>query len=267
MKIFKKKTRLLQHLNQIRKKRIKVGLIPTMGCIHKGHLSLIKNSKNKKLYTIATIFINPLQFEKKEDFIKYPRSFNVDIKKIKESNCDVLFFPNFNEIYPKKVKINKIVKKYRNIMCDIYRPKHFDGVTTVVNILFSIIKPNFAFFGEKDFQQLMIIKNLVKIKKLTTNIIGCKSIRNRYGISISSRFNLLNYKETKTLNELGKIIKKNKKNFKITTFKDCLKKIKIRKIDYIDIRNQLSLKKSIKDSRVFFALYIGKVRIIDNFKI
>ena len=205
--------------------------------------------------------------KKKEDFKKYPRNIKSDIKKIKKNKSDVLFLPDITEIYTKNFKVTKSVKKYRNIMCDVYRSNHFDGVTTIVKILFDLIKPDFAFFGEKDFQQLMIIKHLVKINKLPIDVIGCTSIRNKDGLSISSRFNLLNNKEKKILSELGKIIKSSKNNFNRNILISKINKIKINKIEYIDIRSEKTLKRSKKDARVFIALYIGKVKIIDNFKL
>ena len=271
MKIIRDINTLTKHLELLKKNKIKIGFVPTMGGIHQGHQSLISNSKNKKLYTITSIFVNPSQFNDKKDYFNYPRNLNNDLKKIKKCKCDLVFIPVIKDIYPKKIYVQKLVKEYRNILCDNFRPGHFDGVTTVVKRLFSIIKPDFAFFGEKDFQQLMIIKKMITILNLPIKIIGCESVRNKNGLSFSSRFNLFKNSQKNILKKIGNIInknlKKNSKNLNINLLLKELKKIKINKIEYIEIRNDKTLHISRNNPRLFISLYIDNVRIIDNFKL
>ena len=256
---------------------IHIGLVPTMGSIHDGHLSLIEQSKKKECFTCASIFINPAQFNDLKDFKEYPKNEKKDLELLKGKGCELVFIPNVNQIYPNKIEIYKTVNKFRNIMCDIYRPNHFDGVTTVVKKLFDIIEPDYAFFGEKDFQQLKIIQELVKIKKIKTKIIPCDSIRDSNGMSLSSRYKLFNSNQTNKLKTVSRIL--NKTVINICNFKkidkeitECMKelnKIKIIKIDYIEVRDKysLKLKNEIKNSRFFVAFNIDNVRIIDNFKL
>ena len=129
--------------------------------IHAGHLSLLSEAKKFNGINIVSIFVNPAQFNNIEDFNNYPNTFKEDVERLSNKNCDIIFAPNKNEIYPESIKTKKIVFEYRGILCDLFRPGHFDGVTTIVNILFNLLKPSKVFFGEKDFQQLKIIEQLI----------------------------------------------------------------------------------------------------------
>jgi len=153
MKITDNLEELEEIVDNLRKKNKKIGLIPTMGSIHKGHLSLIENAIKMNCFSITTIFINPTQFDDSKDFKKYPKNKTKDIFNLRINNCDLLYLPKTQDIYPNGLVRDKTVLEFRNILCDKFRPGHFDGVTTVVNNLFQLIKPNIAFFGEKDFQQ------------------------------------------------------------------------------------------------------------------
>ena len=246
-----------------------------MGSIHKGHISLVNKSKNKKFFSIVTIYVNPTQFNEKVDFENYPRNPKKDINLLKINKCDAVYFPTEKEMYPKGLKTKKIISKFRNILCDKFRPGHFDGVLTIVKSLFNVIKPDHAFFGEKDFQQLKLIEELVSKFNLPIKIHNCKSIRSTNGISHSSRFKILNNNDKKTLDaaailfhEFIENYKKNTKMNNISKLKKKLLKINIKKIDYIEIRDEKNLKekmKATKKSRLFVAFNINKVRIIDNF--
>ena len=183
MQIFYTKNKLTDYLKDLAKDKL-IGFIPTMGALHKGHLSLIKSSNNNCDITVCSIFINPTQFNRTSDFKSYPRSEKKDLKLLKKNGCDIVFIPSTKDMYPKKIKIKKIVKKYRNILCDNSRPGHFDGVVTIVNKLLYIFVPDFVFFGEKYYQQLKIIEELIKIKKIKTKVVNCKSIRNNFGMSL-----------------------------------------------------------------------------------
>ena len=162
MKILENKRELDELLAKIRTNGTKIGLIPTMGSIHNGHLSLVENSIKENFFSITSIFVNPTQFNDLKDFKKYPQNKKKDIEKLNTVKCDAVFFPQIEELYPEGIKRKKTISKYRDILCDKFRPGHFDGVTTVVKSLFDIVTPDAVFFGEKDFQQLKIIKELIK---------------------------------------------------------------------------------------------------------
>lgn len=274
MKILRNIKELNNELIQIRKKGLQIGLIPTMGSIHKGHLSLLKKSNNLKLYSIVTIYINPTQFNNKDDYLKYPKDRKKDILKLKKNSCDAIFFPKQKEIYPKGLKTEKKVKKFRNILCDKFRPGHFDGVTTVVEFFLKTIHPNYAFFGEKDFQQFKIIDTLNNVLKINTTIYPCPSIRMKNSFSYSSRFKFFSSQDKKNLkicvHEISLLIKKIKKDIKkinLEKYKSIIIKKGVKSIDYLEIRNEknLSLSRTSYNSRLFIALYIGNIRVIDNF--
>ena len=276
MKIIRNKKELDSFLIEMREKNQKIGLIPTMGSIHKGHISLVKKSLESQLISMATIYINPTQFNSIDDYNKYPKSLEKDIKLLRDINCNAIYLPNEKEIYPKGIKSKKKVHKYRNILCDKYRAGHFDGVTTVIESLFNMIKPQYAFFGEKDFQQLKIIKNLKEILSLKIKIIQCPSIRHKNGISFSSRLINLSTKDKDILNKSAKLftrliedIKHNTKKVNFEYYKSTLLKLGVKNIEYLEIREEENLNTSLEcfNSRLFVSIYIGSIRLIDNFKL
>lgn len=253
----------------------KIGFIPTMGCIHQGHLSLIKIAKKDRCLTCASIFVNPTQFNDKKDLISYPINEQKDLEILDKNGCEIVFLPSVNEIYPNGINTISKVKKYRNILCDNFRPGHFDGVTTVVSNLFNIINADFAYFGEKDYQQLKIIEELVKIEKSKTKIISCPSIRYKNGISISSRYTFFNAEQKNKLDKISKVLINTVTSIRnnISTEKsifECRENLVtegINKIDYIELRDSYTLKKmdQVMNTRLFVALYLDNIRIIDNF--
>ena len=251
-----------------------LGFVPTMGSLHKGHISLIKKSKKICNKTIVSIFINPTQFNNKADFFKYPRNFKKDIKILKKLNVNFVFIPNKEQVYnSKKTKKIKLLKSQK-ILCAKYRKGHFEGVIDVMDRLTKIIKPKKIFMGEKDFQQLYLVRNYLK-KKSTSKIISCKTIRDNHGLALSSRNLHLKNKELIT----ARLISKNLINFKKILNKksniDKLVKLKKKeinnfknvKVEYLEIRNRFNFRKSvnIKNSKIFIAYYIKKIRLIDNF--
>ena len=276
MKIITDKKELDSFLIEIREKNEKIGLIPTMGSIHKGHISLVKKSLEAELISIVTIYINPTQFNSKDDYEKYPKSIKKDIELLKDINCHAIYFPKEKEIYPYGVKSKKTVHKYRNILCDKYREGHFDGVTTVVESLFKIVNPKYAFFGEKDFQQLKILKDLKEILDLKIEIVQCPSIRHKNGISFSSRLTKLSLMENKILNKSAKLLRLLIKDIKLNInkvnfayYKSTFFNIGIKQIEYLEIRDEQNLSTSLTcdNSRLFVSMYIGSIRSIDNFKL
>ena len=206
MKIFRNKIELDNHLVEIRKKDQEIGLIPTMGSIHKGHKSLVEKCIDTNFFSLATIYINPTQFDNKSDFENYPRDEEIDISKLAKINCDALFFPSKENMYPNGLKSQREISDYREILCDKFRPGHFDGVTTVVKALFDLTQPDHAYFGEKDFQQLKLIEKLVQKNALPIVIHACPSIRLENGISYSSRFKNFSTQEKKILDKSSKFI-------------------------------------------------------------
>ena len=276
MIIIRKTNELEQILVLIKDKGQSIGSVLTMGNLHDGHLSLIKEAQLNNDFVVTSIFINPTQFNNETDFSSYPKTIDDDIAKLEKIGCDLLFLPEIQEIYPEDVIKQNIVNNFRGILCDKYRPGHFDGVTTVVDIFFSIIKPNASYFGEKDFQQIKIIQELVKIKNHNIKIVSCPSIRDDRGMSLSSRNSKFTNDQSKIFNQLGSKIyefinlcKKKSSNINLDNFKKQILENSINKIDYIEIRNEnnLEITDVSYESRLFIALYIGEIRIIDNFKL
>ena len=276
MKIIRKTDELQQILVLIKDKGQSIGSVLTMGNLHDGHLSLIKEAQLNNDFVVTSIFINPTQFNNETDFSSYPKTIDDDIAKLEKIGCDLLFLPEIQEIYPGDLLKQNIVNNFRGILCDKYRPGHFDGVTTVVDIFFSIIKPNASYFGEKDFQQIKIIQELVKIKNHNIKIVSCPSIRDDRGMSLSSRNSKFTNDQSKIFNQLGSKIyefinlcKKKSSNINLDNFKKQILKNSIKKIDYIEIRNEnnLDITNVSSKARLFIALYIGEIRIIDNFKL
>jgi len=261
-------------LNKAIKNFNNFGFVPTMGGIHAGHASLIKKAQKKCKKTIVSIFVNPTQFNDKKDFFKYPRNIRKDIKILKTLNVDYLFMPTSREIYKTKYKpIN--IKKTDKILCAKYRKGHFEGVLSVMSRLLCIIKAKYVFMGEKDFQQLYLIKKYLS-KKYKVKIINCKTIRDKNYIALSTRNKLLS---SKSYFETIKIVKELKNLKKKLSLKRYFSKINLVQktselenlykihIDYLEARNKKNLKvsKSNKEMRLFVAFWINNVRLIDNY--
>ena len=276
MKILENKRELDELLAKIKTNGTKIGLIPTMGSIHDGHLSLVENSIKENFFSITSIFVNPTQFNDLKDFKKYPQNKKQDIEKLNTVKCDAVFFPQIEELYPEGIKRKKTILKYRDILCDKFRPGHFDGVTTVVQSLFDIVTPDIVFFGEKDFQQLKIIKELIKKNNLPIQLIDCPSVRSKNGMSLSSRYNNFNTNQEILFNQIS--LKINdcvnllKKQIDINNLKNLyqyLEEDKKIKVDYLEVRDddELLLTQKNKNARLFISFYIEDIRIIDNFKL
>ena len=268
---------LKKNLNNLKKNQ-KVGLVPTMGCIHNGHLELIKKCKKLKYFTVVTIFVNPAQFNNQKDLKKYPTQEKKDLEILKKNNVDLVFFPKVKQMYP--LGYSTYIKEinFSDILCGKYRKNHFGGVLTIVLKLFLIVQPYAAFFGEKDFQQLFLIKKMVKDLNLAVKVIGIPTVRDANGLALSSRNKLLSAKGLDIAKQIYLNIKKIRYlNFKYTKgielyLKKELKKSGLNNIEYIEIRESKSLKhsKSImkgKTLRVFVAVYVDNVRLIDNYKL
>ena len=274
MKIVKNISEITQIVSDLHKNKKQINLIPTMGNIHEGHLSLITEANKFEGTNIVSVFINPAQFNDEDDFKNYPKTFEKDLKILSNTSCKIIFAPDKEAIYPKGVNSDKTIFKYRNILCDLFRLGHFDGVTTIVEILFDLIKPSKVFFGEKDFQQLKIIEQLIIQNELKIDLIKCPSIRDLSGMSLSSRYSSFTQDQKIKFAQCASIIKSNlinlKKNFNqknVDNLQDELKNFGISKIDYCEVRdeNDLSISMTKKRSRLFLAFYINTIRVIDNF--
>lgn len=274
MKIIKNISEITQIVSDLHKNKKQINLIPTMGNIHAGHLSLLTEAKKFDGINIVSIFVNPAQFNEENDFTNYPKTFDTDVDLLAKAHCEIIFAPSIKEIYPRGANSEKTVFKYRDILCDISRSGHFDGVTTIVKILFDLIKPFRVFFGEKDFQQLKIIEQLIIQNNLKINLIKCPSIRDLNGMSYSSRYSTFSQNQRLQFDECAKIInsklinlKKNLNQEILQNIEDELKSSGISNIDYCEVRSEenLNISKLNEKSRLFIAFYLSKIRVIDNF--
>ena len=250
-----------------------IGFVPTMGGIHAGHISLIKASQNKKNKTIVSIFVNPAQFNKIKDFKNYPRNIKKDIVSLKKLKVDYLFLPKTKDIYKLKSK-NFILKKKDKILCAKFRKGHFEGVLKVMNILMSLIKSKDLFMGEKDYQQLFLIRKYLS-KKHNVQINSCQTIRTTSKVALSTRNKLLNKKSLKKASDIAKFLHKIKLKSKshsliyldLPNHKNELEKKFNIKIEYLEFRDNKTLKlNNFKNEfRLFIAYNIENIRLIDNF--
>jgi pantoate--beta-alanine ligase len=276
MKVFKTVALLMQNLSSIDSNKT-LGFVPTMGALHEGHLSIVKKAKKENDLVIVSIFVNPTQFDKADDLKAYPKTIENDLKLLRDVHCDFVFIPNVEDIYPKKVKsITFDFDGLDKVMEGAFRTGHFDGVGTVVKRLFEIVKPTRAYFGEKDFQQLQIIKKMVEKSKMDVQIIPCEIYRENDGLAMSSRNTRLSKKQREEAPLIQQTLLKCKNIFperEISDIKkmveDTFKKNETLQLEYFEIADSqtlLSAKNKIPyvKYRGFIAVFAGKVRLIDN---
>jgi pantoate--beta-alanine ligase len=277
MIIARTKAELKYTLKNLSNKPGKLALIPTMGNLHDGHLSLIKLAKLKSSKTISTIFVNPLQFGNNEDFDKYPKTHELDIEKLEKEQCDVVFMPiNKDEVFPPPGEIKNIDSGVLGRdLCGKIRPGHFDGVLTVVNRIFELISPDIAVFGEKDYQQQILIRKMTESLYPNLEILTAPIIRSQSGLALSSRNNYLSKQELKLASNLFKslqqsVISYNKKISTDEIINDAHNFLKSKNLfpDYFELRD--SHLNPVKDNnfigkKVFLgSVTINKTRLIDN---
>jgi len=280
MKVVRKVNEMSKISSSLIKKGFVLGLVPTMGYLHEGHLSLVRLAKSQCQKIIMSIFVNPTQFGPKEDFEKYPRDYEGDYSKAMKEGVDYIFLPTDKEMYGTDYRTFVEVSKLSSIMCGRTRPGHFRGVCTVVLKLFNIVRPNKAYFGQKDYQQVVVIKKMVRDLDLRIDIVSCPIIREKDGLALSSRNKYLSTEERKSAAELyrqlnlaSEMIEKGKRDLgkieKIITRN--LKKVKhIKKVEYFNFRDLVSLKKikyagnSGQKILVATAVWVGGTRLIDN---
>jgi len=281
MYLFKKKSDLIVKLNNLKKNNFKIGLVPTMGALHKGHISLVRRSIKENDYTIVSIFVNPIQFNDKKDLRLYPKDLTKDCNYLESISTDLIVFaPEINEIYNKNLSIKKFnFYDLDKFMEGRYRKGHFNGVATIVSHLFNIIKPNNAYFGEKDFQQLRIIQKLVRDNNIPVNVIGCQTIREKDGLALSSRNIKLSKHYRKIASKVFEIINYVRINFVsmsfleiyayVDKFFDNIPEIELEYFTIAESKLLQPVKEKIKNKkyRVFIAVKLNGVRLIDNMKI
>ncbi|PIE75383.1 MAG: pantoate--beta-alanine ligase [Deltaproteobacteria bacterium] len=275
-KIFNTSESIRKQSFEWRKSGLKVGFVPTMGFLHEGHLNLIESAKKKCDKIILSIFVNPAQFGEGEDFEDYPRDLERDVSLASEKGTDAVFFPSAEEMYPENYQTFVNLENLPNHLCGLTRKGHFKGVATIVTKLFNIIDPDFAFFGEKDFQQLTIIKQMAKDLNFRTHIVGVPIVREVDGLAMSSRNVYLSEDQRKN----ALLIRKNlllaekmifdgeKDPLVITdTIISGILEYEEAKIDYVkvcDLETLEDLEKVETPVLVAAAVYIGKTRLIDN---
>ncbi len=264
------------HLAKIREKNLSVGFVPTMGALHEGHLSLIREARKENDYVVCSIFVNPIQFNNKSDLEKYPRNIETDVNLLNDEKCDVLFYPSEVEILPVMKAEPFDFGGLDQIMEGKFRSGHFNGVATIVKRLFEIIEPQRAYFGMKDYQQLVIIHKITKDHNLPVEIIPCPTVREEDGLAMSSRNQLLSKSERKQAATIYKVLKMIKIHSGFSTINEIkeyvesqFRKSKIAKLEYFEIVDMYSLKplKAWAESNHVIActaVQVGNVRLIDN---
>ena len=255
-----------------------IGFVPTMGALHEGHLSLIEECNSRCDVSVCSVFVNPTQFNNPDDLEKYPRTEEEDLRKLRRSNCDVVLVPDVKEVYPggEELKLQNIVdlKGLDLVMEGAHRPGHFDGVVEVVSRFFDQIKPDFAFFGEKDFQQLAVIRQMVFELDMKINIVGCPIKRNKLGLALSSRNVRLSKEGIKVATLLYQQLNWSKAHIDTLSVNEIIKSVKqslkghsqveLEYFEIVESKTLRSIKTKRKKIRAFIAAHVEGVRLIDN---
>ncbi len=260
-----------------KKEELSIGYVPTMGFLHEGHESLIKRAVKENDKVVVSIFVNPTQFGPNEDYDSYPRDINKDLELCKNAGASIVFNPSPEEMYFDNNSTSIGVSSLTNVLCGLKRPGHFDGVCLVVSKFFNIITPDRAYFGQKDAQQVAVIKRMVRDLNMDIEIVPCPIIREEDGLAKSSRNTYLSQKERNAALILNKSLLKAKEtlengerkaNIVKNIIKDSINSEQLAKIDYVELVDNNSLENIEfidRDILVAIAVYIGKTRLIDNF--
>jgi len=279
MQIFTTRKALRDYLNSFENKHLSLGFVPTMGALHSGHVSLLEISKKHCDLSVCSIFVNPGQFNDPEDLRRYPRTPEKDSALLKEHGCDVLFMPDVEEIYPEPATEAYDFGNIDKILEGAHRPGHFNGVAQVLMRFFNIVRPNKAFFGEKDYQQMLIVKALVKQMGSKTEIIPCPIVRESDGLAMSSRNALLSEKERQLAANISlwmKTASDQLKSSEISEVKQSIEKEMAHhpelKLDYFEVCHPENLETfsgqlNGRAAIALIALYTGKIRLIDNIRL
>ena len=278
MKIVSNRSDLIQELNLLRQLGKTIGFVPTMGALHEGHLSLMRYSNDQNDITVVSIFVNPTQFNDKKDYQRYPRILDEDIKKLESVSCDFLFTPSEHEMYPVKDTREFDFGNLDKVMEGKFRPGHFQGVALIVSKLFEIVNPDFAYFGEKDFQQVATIKHITKKLDFPVEIISCPILRETDGLAMSSRNMLLSIEERKHVPLIFKTLQEAQqkaKNLSVDETKNwvvcTINNDSFLKVEYFEIVDETNLqpinKWEQKTGKVgCIAVHVGNIRLIDNIR-
>lgn len=276
MKVLKSKKTLIDYVERQREMGKKIGFAPTMGALHEGHLSLYKAAKKENDEVISSIFVNPTQFNNPDDFQKYPKTLEKDLELLEKAGLDAVYVPNVEEMYPDGLNSKKYdFDDLENEMEGKYRPGHFDGVGTIVEELFRQVQPHNAYFGEKDYQQLAIIKKMVEKTKLPVKIHGVPTLREEDGLAMSSRNVRLTETQRKEATIIYETLEKVKEWFKVISLEEIKQKVtdifrnSNFELEYFVIANEETLKEASaidedKEYRAFIVAYADDVRLIDN---
>ena len=268
-----------RQVKEWKKQGLEVGLVPTMGFLHEGHVSLIKRAVAECDRVVVSDFVNPMQFSKSEDLEGYPRDIDTDARLCEEAGADMVFNPEPIEMYPEGFCSKVSMTGLQSELCGKSRPGHFGGVCTVCNKLFNIVSPDRAYFGEKDAQQLAIVKHMVKDLNMNLEIVGCPTVREEDGLAKSSRNSYMNEEERKSavilykaLTEGRKMIEAGERNPQtvIDKMTEIVSSEPRAEIDYIDIVDALTIEKiGVIQGEILMAMavFIGKTRLIDNIMI
>lgn len=278
MEVFSKIAEIQEFLDSKRKSNKSIGFVPTMGSLHAAHQSLVQCSTRENNITVVSIFVNPLQFNDKSDFERYPRDLDADFSLLSLSACNVVFVPSEKELFPENQKSDYDLGELDLTMEGKYRPGHFQGVATVVHRLFDIIRPDKAYFGMKDFQQLTIIRHVTKQLSLPVEVVACPTLRESSGLAYSSRNKRLDENQIARASVIYKTISaipslKTKKS--LADIKKWVKKTinetEGLELEYVEIVKKETLKPisegDYKNSICCVSVYCGNVRLIDNFEI
>lgn len=267
-------------INRARSEGKRIGFVPTMGNLHDGHIALLRKAGQRADFVVASIFVNPLQFSPNEDLASYPRTLAADQDKLFEAGCHLLFAPNVEEMYPGGQGLQTIVSVpgVSEGLCGGSRPGHFDGVSTVVSKLFNMVQPDLAVFGEKDFQQLAVIRTMVRDLNMPVQIIGEPIVRAEDGLALSSRNGYLSPEERasapalyRTLCQMAEALRNGEQDYAALLIKgrEALQAAGMRP-DYLEIRNATDLQPAGQEARervILAAAFLGKTRLIDNLQV
>ena len=278
MLIFNTNNELVSHLKSVTNSKTSIGFVPTMGALHKGHLSLLKTALEQNSVVVISIFVNPTQFNNPEDLAKYPRTLDTDVEKIKTVSTEIIVYaPSVNDIYEgKTISQHFNYDGIENQMEGKFRPGHFDGVGTIVKRLFEIVQPTHAYFGEKDFQQLQIVKKLVSKYKIPVNVIGCPIFREPNGLAMSSRNERLSKTEREKAELIFETLNHAKQLFGTKSAKEvsqwvtnAFAKQQLFELEYFQIADEETLlpcvrKTKSKKYRAFIAVFVNNIRLIDT---
>lgn len=274
MKEFFSSSDLSLYLSIIYKEKKTLGFVPTMGALHAGHIQLIKKAKEENDVVLCSVFVNPLQFNNQEDFQKYPSTIERDKQLLMEEQCDFLFLPEKEDLFGNRGSVNFDFGSLGTVMEGVHRPGHFEGMATVVKRFLEIVQPTHAYFGEKDYQQLAIIRSMALEFNLKSTIVPCKTVREKSGLALSSRNQRLSESEKETAQEIYQVLRfcKSKAGeiHPRQLAEMCFERLSANfTVEYFEIADEQSLQvierwEESRFPRAFTAVYLGSVRLIDN---